>query len=362
MSVITSSGTPAVGRSNSVTVQVTPSSGSAKPTGDLQVLVNGAVLTPAPELDATGSAAFPVTFLHAGVQAVSVTYPGNTSFAPAKGAVTVGVQPAGTATGVAASNKTPANGATDTFTITVGPSVAGLVPEGSVQLTVDGAAVETPLTLVNGVATYSTSFIKIGDHTVGASYFGSLDFAASSGSERVSVPAPAFTLTASSATMPHNGSGVATITVTPAAGYTGIIHFTVSTGDLKNTCYSLPDLEVDGNGPATASLKLTVASRGCSTIAASGLVAAPQSQPGKNAPYELALAGAVLLGIARARRLLKHWLVVLLLVAATGIAVTGCGGSSSNTPHKGAYTLTVTGTDTKSSSIQGSVPVSVTVN
>jgi hypothetical protein len=362
MSVITSSGTPAVGTPNSVTVQVTPSSGSAKPTGDLQVLVNGAVLTPAPALDATGAATFPVTFLHAGVQTVSVTYPGNTSFAPAKGAVTVGVQPAGTTTGVAASNKTPANGAADAFTITVGSTVAGLIPEGSVQLTVDGAAVETPLTLVNGVATYSTSFTKVGDHTVGASYTGSLDFTASSGSEKVSVLAPAFTLTASSATMPHNGSGVATITATPAAGYTGVIHFTVDTKDLANTCYSLPDLEVDGSQPATASLKLTAASQGCSTVAALGLVAAPRPQSGKNAPYGLALAGAVLLGMARARRRLKRWLIVLLLVAGAGFAVTGCGGGSSHTPQKGSYTLTVTGTDTKSSSTQSSVQVNVSVN
>jgi hypothetical protein len=363
MSVITSSGAPVVGGTDTVTVQIAPSSGSTVPAGALQVLVNGAMLTPAPELDATGSAAFPVTFLHAGVQSVSVTYPGNTVFAPARGAVTVGVQPAGTTTTIAASNQTPASGAADTFTITVGSSIAGLIPEGSVQLTVDGAAAEAPLVLTNGVATYSTSFTKVGDHTVSAVYTGSSDFAPSNGSDKVSVPAPAFTLTASNATMPHNGSGVATITVTPAAGYSGVIHFTVSTGELENTCYSLPDLEVDSNGPATASLKLSAASKSCSAMAASGLVPAPQApRPGKNMPYGLAFAGTILLGIARTRRRLKHWLIVLLLVACTGIAVTGCGGSSSHTPQKGAYTVTVTGTDTKLSSIQSSVQVSVTVN
>ncbi len=362
MSVVPSSGTPVLGGADAVTVQVAPSTGSTMPDGELQVLVNGSKLTPAPTLDANGTAAFSVSFLHSGTQSVSVTYPGSTSFAPATGAFTAAVQPAATTINVAASSSTPASGTDDTFTITAASAVAGVVPEGMVQLTVDGTAVSTPIALVNGVATYTTSFATVGDHTVSAAYAGSSDLVASSGSATIHVPAPAFTLAASTVSMLRDGSGVATITVTPGAGYKGVIHFSVSGGDLQNTCYSLPDLEVDGS-PATASLKLTPVEQGCTTLSATGSTAVPQTpQPAKGLPGGLALAGAIILGLARSRRRWQQWLIALLFITGAGLAVTGCGGSSSHTPRKGAYRLTVTGTDTQSSSIQSTVKVNVTVN
>jgi len=311
-----------------------------------------------------GKVTFPVTFLSAGTQTVTISYPGSNEFAAASGSVSVAVQPAATTTGVTAMIGTPARGASDTFTITVASSVTGLVPEGTVQLAVDSTAVATPLTLVNGVATYTTAFDSAGDHTVTATYSGSTELTSSSGSAAVKVPSPAFTLSSSSASLPHDGSGVATITVTPASSYTGVIHFAVSGSDLQNTCYSLPDLEVDGSEPVTASLKLTAGEKSCPAATALATLSKPRTEQhndGILAAPILAFAGVLGFGLMRGRRRWQQWLMLILLVTGVAAAMTGCGGSSRLT-RNGTYTLTVTGSDTKSNSIQNSVQVTVTVN
>jgi hypothetical protein len=61
-----------------------------------------------------------------------------------------------------------------TFTATVAPSAA----TGSVQFRDNGVAIGTAA-LVNGVATFSTSTLKNGNHTITAAYLGDTNVAAS---------------------------------------------------------------------------------------------------------------------------------------------------------------------------------------
>lgn len=68
----------------------------------------------------------------------------------------------------------------------------------------------------------------------------------------------------------------------------------------------------------------------------------------------MAFAGLLLAGfLGRSSRKLRG-LACLLVLTAIGLAVTACGGSSSNTvsnPPKGTYTVTLTGADTSSTSV-----------
>ena len=93
-------------------------------------------------------------------------------------------------------NATPLLDQADVFTISVDAVSGEVVTDGAVTITVDGTAVGDPLALVNGSATYTTSFKSTGAHTVSAVYTGSIDAVGSTGSVTVNVPQPSFTLTA----------------------------------------------------------------------------------------------------------------------------------------------------------------------
>ena len=62
-----------------------------------------------------------------------------------------------------------------TFTATVAPS-GSAVPTGTVQFKIDGSNVGSPQTLSGGVATYTTSTLAVGSHSVVAVYSGDTNF------------------------------------------------------------------------------------------------------------------------------------------------------------------------------------------
>jgi hypothetical protein len=63
-----------------------------------------------------------------------------------------------------------------TFAATVTPALSGIeTPTGTVQFQIDGANVGSPLTLVNGSASFSTSSLAVGNHTIMAVYSGDGD-------------------------------------------------------------------------------------------------------------------------------------------------------------------------------------------
>ncbi|HEY2587375.1 MAG TPA: Ig-like domain repeat protein [Tepidisphaeraceae bacterium] len=105
----------------------------------------------------------------------------------------------------------------DTVTFTATVSGGGPTPTGSVQFSVDGTPVGGPVTLVNGVATYSTNSLSVADHTVAAAYTGDANYFPSSGShDQVVNPAPSTTsLTASTASSTLGQTITLTATVGP---------------------------------------------------------------------------------------------------------------------------------------------------
>ena len=89
-------------------------------------------------------------------------------------------QAASTTTISAAPADQSSAGQTVTFTATVAPAAA----TGAVQFRDGGAAIGTAA-LVNGVATFSTSALKIGNHSITAAYLGDSNVAASASAKLV---------------------------------------------------------------------------------------------------------------------------------------------------------------------------------
>jgi subtilase family serine protease len=287
-----------------------------------------------------------------------------------------------TTTTVAATTASPAVNASDTFTITVAPTTGTGTPSGSIAITVDTNSAITETLSSNGTYTYTTSFSTTGPHTIAVRYAGDSTYAASSGTITVTVPTTSsgsgtFTLAATNVTIAQGSQGSSTVTVTPAGGYTGTVQLSISTtnNDLANdSCYTADDISVSGTAAATGSITLDTNGQDCATtgsarkhgvqkIHAAGITG--NSVPGPVTALGI-LAGLLLAGFIGRRSAKLRVFAGIILLAAFGLAFTGCGSSSASTTSpnvpKGTYTITVTGVDSTSSSITNTTSFTLTVD
>jgi subtilase family serine protease len=311
-----------------------------------------------------------------------------------------------TTTTVSASNSSPNAGAQVTFTVTVAPSAGSGMPTGTVNLSIDGSGTSygtgnlTPVTLTsNGTVTYTTSFSSTGTHEIIAQYAGDGTYAASAGSASVTIGTTSsgkgsFKLASSPSTLTvsRGSSGSETLTVTPAGGYTGTVLLNFSTSNdsaLANLCYGFTNtnsagqgsVAVGGTAAVTTTLALDTNAADCSSatggakpgfrplrtlMAGSRRGNTPPAPKPNRLPAEAAFAGVLLAGfLGRYARRFRAvaWVLVL---AAAGLAMSACGGSSgSNTvsnPGKGTYTINVSAADSVTSSITGSTSFTFTID
>ncbi len=298
-----------------------------------------------------------------------------------------------TTTTITASSTAPTVNVSDNFTITVTSVSSNTVPTGTVSLTIDGGSALTPITLTaNGTATYATSFSIVGTHEIVAAYSGDSTHAPSTGTVSVNVAGVSsgtgtFTLGATPATLTiaQGSSGTETISVAPAAGYSGTVLLTLDTSNdsaLQNLCYQFANrntsgagvVAISGTAAAATQLTLNTSSTSCSpTIgSASGaswrrLSAANSARNNSpdSAPFGVAFAGLLLAGfLGRYARKFRA-LAGLIAVAAVGFGLSACtsnpvSATSHNTPT-GSYTITVTGRDSATENIEATTTFTLTV-
>lgn len=132
--------------------------------------------------------------------------------------------PAVTTTTLVASPTTAAVGTSVTFTATVASSSGSGTPTGTV-IFYDGSTALATQTLASGTATYSTSSLTVGTHSITAQYSGDTNYAASSSTAlsfivtAVSSPMNTSTVLTASPTSGITGASISlSATVTPASG------------------------------------------------------------------------------------------------------------------------------------------------
>lgn len=288
----------------------------------------------------------------------------------------------GTTTTVTASNSAPSIGANVTYAIAVASTTGSTVPTGTVTLTLDGTSAGTK-TLSGGAASYTTSFSTAGAHVLLVAYAGDATHATSTGTAMVTVATTSsgtgsFTLSATNITVARGNAGTSTITVTPKSGYTGTVQFTLSTtsSDIQNdTCFTLANVAVSGTAAVTDTLTIDTNAASCATT---GAVLKGQQRmtrvshigsAGLGAARGPIAAAAIFAGLLMAGFLGRYSrklrvLAGVVLLAALGMALSGCGGggsSISNAP-KGTYTLTLTGTDSSTATITTSTTFTLTID
>ncbi|OWK45590.1 Ig-like domain repeat protein [Fimbriiglobus ruber] len=246
------------GQSVTFTATVSATDGET-PDGSVTFVIDGTAITPVALVN--GIATYTTSTLAAGSHTVTAEYAGNGNFLTSDAtAITQAVSTAATTTTLAVAPTLSTFGQTVPFTATVASSAG--TPGGSVTFVIDGAT-GSPVTLVNGVATYTTSTLAAGSHTVVAEYSGSDNFQASGSptqTEQVNVAATTTTLTATPS--PSQAGQSVTVTATVTGGTPGTaVAFT-----LDGSVTPFATAPVDATG--TASVSTATIPAGSHTITA----------------------------------------------------------------------------------------------
>jgi len=206
-----------VGQPVTVSFTVTAQAGvSVTPSGTVTVKANTGE-------NCTGSApsgSCALTFPSAVTRTITASYAGDSNFT---GSVSAGVSEIirknATTTTVASSLNPSTIGQSVTFTATISSS-GGAIPDGENVTFKDGATVLGTRTTASGQASFTSSSLAAGSHTISATYGGDAKFAASSGTVKQVVNKFATTTTVGSSVNPsHVGDSVTfTATVSSTVG------------------------------------------------------------------------------------------------------------------------------------------------
>ena len=234
--------------------------------------------------------------------------------------------PASSTTTLKASATTVTAGTSVTFTATVaGGAGSSGTPTGTVTF-LDGTTTLGTGTLSSGVATYATSALAVGSHSVTAKYGGDTNFTSSTSSAvtitvNAAVP-PSFTVGASPTSIAiaaAGGSGTTTLTVTPAGGFAQQVSFACTGLPSEASCTFAPTTVTPGSGAVTTTL--TISTTAAHVVKGTGNDRSALKGFGTLASF------ALLILTFRPSRSRARWLVILAMLSA-GVVMIGCGGGS----------------------------------
>jgi hypothetical protein len=265
-SVSASASQVAAGQGVTFTATVTPTGTSFVPIGTVTFMDGSTVLGTAAlnALDqatytSTNQATFSTSSLPVGIDAITAVYNGDLNFAGSTSSP-LDESVGGTTTQVVSSANPSVYGQIVTFTATVAPVVGTNTPGGTVSFD-DGTNMLGTATLSGGSATFSTSALSLGGHSITVSYSGDSSDAASTSntlSQTVNQDATSTGLSSSQNPSVYGQSVTFTATVTaasPGSGTpSGIVTFmdgttTLGTGSLSGgiATYSTSSLALNGH-------------------------------------------------------------------------------------------------------------------
>ncbi len=336
----------------SVTFTAKVTSASGTPTGTV-TFYDGATELAAVTLSAE-QATYTTAALSVGSHVIKAVYGGDASHESASASLTQVVEALLTATNILTCSPNPAAyGAAVTCAATLSGSSG--VPTGSVTF-YDGTTAIGTGALSNGVASYSTSSLTVGSHSITAVYAGAAPYGSLTSNPVSEIITSSFTLSIkpASQTVYTGAKASYTVTVTPDTGFTLDVALTCSGAPADSTCTLSPSTVTGGSGTASLVLQTNAPTNTSAEI-----------EYHRSGTYPVALAGFLLLFILPKR--IRRW-GKLLLVIAVAVMITaglnGCGssGTLSGGTTPGTYTLTVTGTATDGTlTITKSTTTTVTV-
>jgi hypothetical protein len=314
-------------------------------TGTVTFKMDGTTTSSAVAIDAHKTASWTLTPA-VGAHSFIATYSGDVSYATSISTAAPITVVAGPSKVTLSTSKASANfGQSVTFSATVASITGGPAATGNVAFSEGETVLGTSAVNANGVATYSTSALALGNHSITAAYDGDANYpAATAAAITQAVIAPDFTISASptSFTIASGNTGTTTITVTPLGTFSGTVTLTCGALPQHATC-SFSPATVSPTTTAVTSV-LTVNTKSATTASAFGLNTAVFAM------LSFALPGILIIPVRRkkaAKYLLLSLLLVLTITMVIGLA--GCGDSNKQpapvvptTTPAGTYTVPVT--------------------
>ena len=195
------------------------------PTGSVTFVIDN--VNQSPVALSNGAATLVTSTLAAGAHTVGAIYGGDGAFATSNATVLAQTVNSKAASSIGLQSSGAAQlGQNVTFTATVTSADAGVTgtPSGTVTFSVDGDAQTPDVTIVSGVATFSTSTLTVNGspHTIGATYNGDSIFGTSSTSTQESVSGMTSLSSLSPAFGPNAGGTSVTMTGTGFTGATAV--------------------------------------------------------------------------------------------------------------------------------------------
>jgi hypothetical protein len=165
--------------------------GPGTPTGTVTFMEGTTALAAAVTLNGSGRATLAFSGLATGTHTITAVYNGDSSYQTSTGndgGASQVVNKDGSGLVVTASDNPLTVGQTVTFTATVSASVpGGGTPSGTVSFQDNGVTIASSVSLsATGLATFTTSSLSEGKHTISASYAGDGNFLSSSGDDSAS--------------------------------------------------------------------------------------------------------------------------------------------------------------------------------
>ncbi len=309
------------------------------------------------------TATFTTSSLPPGVHGPVAVFHGDSLYAPSQSAGPV-------------LNILPSQSTTIQLTVTPNPAAFGQAvtlratltgsygtPVGSVTFIDSGQNLAT-VTLVNGLASFTTSTLAVGPHTIQVSYPGNYQSQSqTSAPTTLTITGAAdfsLSLSPTTATVTHGSAATTTVSLTPLNGFSAATTLTC-TGAPTNSMCSISPPSVTSAGAPTATLTLQT-----SVQSASLTPGRSPLNPGASTPIVagtlplglLALVSARRRGVGSAAARSRHLicggsLFLAISLLASLVSVVACGSSSSGGrsagpqtlyPTAGTYPLTVTAT------------------
>jgi hypothetical protein len=357
--VTSSASTVSSGSSVTLTGTIVPAQGATATPSGIVTFLNGEAILGSASV-ASNKATFTTSTLAPGTYNLLAVYEGDANFTGNLSTpITLTVTPStaiATTTTLTSPTTTAVSGASITFTATLAAASGTAAPTGTVSF-LDGTTNIGTGNLTAGVATFTTSTLATGPHSITASYAG----VAGAFNPSTSIPAivvtitatapptPGFTISLSSTTASISPGSTAstTLSLTPSGGFSAATSLTCSGAVTNTTCTIAPaSLTPTGTTASTATITLT-------TTAQASLKRLPtQNATARGTNFLAALPAGILLstllfGLRRRTSLRRLPQVLAFAAVALLLAATGCGGKSTTTtttPAAQTDTLTITAT------------------
>jgi hypothetical protein len=244
-----------------------------------------------------------------------------------------------TTTALSSSPSNPGIGTNVTLNATVNHASGSAVPTGTMTFMDGSTFLGSGALNGSGLATFSTTSLASGLHSIAAAYGGDGSYAASQTSAQVTVSAGDFSLTiptVSSSVNPGQ-SAMYTINVAAVSGFTGTVSFSCTSGLPSLTSCSFSPTTVTASGPTTLTIATTAPT---AAPPATGLSAGLGTTAG--------FFGLVLFGGLAARKRARRWGAAFLLLAmlVVCVALVSCGSKPTVVHNPGTPTGTSTVTIT----------------